>query len=210
MLNKQKIDLFWKSRAKVKDSRLATHFKHDDALNYDLNFIQNYITSHSCILDLGCGTGAITNALESYVTEISAVDKSDDFLKFCIDSPKVTKKVADLPNYSDTKQYDLILMFGLLYYLDDGDVKQLYKTCQRLLKENGKLLIKHACGISKGVIVDAYSKVLGQHYHALYRSLIRDRDLLANYFSKHSVLDIYSNSLNPWLNTHYYAFVVEK
>ncbi len=210
MLNKEKIEKFWQSRAELKDPRLATHFKHDDALSYDLDFILKYTCSRDHVLDLGCGTGAITNALEPHVSRVMAVDKNADFLGFCIDSPKIVKKTADLPNYMDNDQYDLILLFGVLNYLDDGEVSQLYKICYDLLKEKGKLLIKHTCGISQNVLIDDYSETLGQHYHALYRSLANDSHLIGKFFSVHSVVDIYPSHLNPWKNTHFYAFVVEK
>lgn len=210
MLSKEKIEKFWQSRSELKDPRLATHFKHDDALHYDLDFILKYTCSQDQVLDLGCGTGAITNVLEPHVSKIIAVDKSADFLEFCIDSPKIIKKTADLPNYSDNNQYDLILLFGVLNYLNDREVSQLYKICYDLLKEKGKLLIKHTCGINQNVLVDDYSETLGQHYHALYRSLINDRNLMSEFFQKHLVVDIYPDHLNPWENTHFYAFVLEK
>ncbi len=210
MLNKEKIDKFWRNRSEIKDPRLATHFKHDECLNYDINFILKYVSSYSHILDLGCGTGAIVNRLEPYVTHITAIDKNSAFLTFCIDSPKIVKKTVDIANYDDTKQYDLIIIFGVLNYLNDDEVTQLYKRCHRFLKKNGKLLIKHACGIHEDVIIDNYSEALGQCYHALYRSLIKDQQLIADSFSHYSVVDIYPSYLNPWENTHFYAFVVDK
>ncbi|MES2142749.1 MAG: class I SAM-dependent methyltransferase [Pseudomonadota bacterium] len=210
MLSKEKIAKFWEGRSEIKDPRLATHFKHDDTLDYDFDFILKHTNSSSCVLDLGCGTGAIVNKLESYVTKIVAVDKNENFLKCCIDSPKIIKKVADLPYYEDSNQYDLIVIFGVLNYLNDEEVTQLYKTCHDLLKEEGILLIKQTCGIRENIIVDGYSEALGQCYHALYRSLNNDRQLISNVFSNHILVDIYPEYLNPWPNTHFYAFIVEK
>lgn len=210
MLVKEKVTEFWRERTKIKDPRLATHFKHDDALDYDVKFILNHIGENFHVLDLGCGTGAIVNSLEPYVAKIMAVDSSEHFLKFCIDSPKIVKKVVDLPYYEDDDQYDVILLFGILNFLNNDEVIQLYKICQKLLKEKGMLLIKHACAVHEDLLIDNYSEVLGQDYHALYRSLANDQQLISKIFSSHVVVDIYPKHLNPWSNTHFYAFVVEK
>jgi 2-polyprenyl-3-methyl-5-hydroxy-6-metoxy-1,4-benzoquinol methylase len=209
-LHKEKIKKFWQNRSKIKDPRLATHFKHDNALDYDLAFIAKYVYAHSHVLDLGCGTGAIANALEPHVAHMTVVDQNAEFLKYCVISPKVRKKTADIARYVDDHHYDVILLFGVLNYLNDDEVLGLYKRCHGFLKPQGKLLIKHACGIAENVIIDAYSGLLRQHYHALYRSLKQDRQLIAKCFYEHSVIDIYPKHLNPWPNTHFYAFIVGK
>lgn len=210
MLDKQKVEEFWKKRTEIKDPRIATHYKHDDTLKFDLDLIFKYVTQNSQVLDFGCGTGAIINTLEPHVSKITAIDKSAEFLNFCIDSPKITKKTADLPYYEDNNTYDLIIMFGLLGFLNNDEVSQLYKLSYKLLKENGKLLIKHACGINEDVMIDGYSEALQQWYHTIYRSVTHDQQLIADVFPRHTLVDIYPDHLNPWPNTHYYVFIVEK
>jgi len=53
-------------------------------------------------------------------------------------------------------------------------------------------------------------EALGQHYHAFYRSLAIDCYLISKFFSKHSLLDIDPSHLNPWKNTLFYSFIMEK
>jgi methylase of polypeptide subunit release factors len=75
MLDKHKVEQFWKKRTEIKDPRIATHYKHDDTLKFDLELIFKHIHPYSDVLDLGCGTGAIVNELEPHVSKITAVDK---------------------------------------------------------------------------------------------------------------------------------------
>jgi len=210
VLDKTKIDNFFAKRAQISDPNLATHYKEDDTILFDTGLIEQYIDSSSTVLDLGCGPGRTTNVLESKVSYIKAVDKQRAFLDFCNNSPKIETVESDLTEFHDNKQYDVILLFGIFNYFNDDEVKTIYNNCFAMLKDNGVMLVKHACGVEEDVIIDHYSEQIDDWYHVLYRHTSKDELLLQQSGFETTMIDIYPERLNPWKNTHYYAFVAKK
>ncbi|WP_077619682.1 class I SAM-dependent methyltransferase [Bacillus sinesaloumensis] len=210
MLDKEKIDSFFERRTEISNPNIATHYKEDDTIQFDIALIDKYIDSSSTVLDLGCGPGRITNLLEPKVFYIKAVDKQKAFLEYCTNSPKVETVESELTEFNDDSKYNVILLFGIMNYFDDEDVKKIYKNCFSMLKNNGVIIVKHASGINKDVIVDKYSEQIGDWYHAIYRHVVRDDKLLRQSGFEPNIIDIYPERLNPWENTHYYAFVAKK
>jgi trans-aconitate methyltransferase len=205
-MNREKIDRFWASRTKVEDPRKATHFKDDDMHIFDLELIQRYAGPESEVLDLACGTGCHTNLLAPQVKSIKAVDKFGKFLESVADNTNVTTEQCDVLHYEDEKRYDLILVLGLMNYFSDSEAFKIYGMCKKLLKPEGTLIVKHACGVEDDVLVDTYSEQLKENYYALYRHVKKEQNLLSEHFQIETV-DIYPERLNPWRNTHFYAFV---
>ncbi|WP_426333561.1 class I SAM-dependent methyltransferase [Paenibacillus silvae] len=210
MLDKNKVDSFFKRRAKITDPELATHYKKDDTIYFDLNLIEEYIADDSVVLDLGCGPGRMTNKLEQKVSYIKAVDNQAEFLSHCINSSKVEKVVSNIVDFQDSNKYDVILLFGVLNYFNDDEVEVIYANCKKMLKEDGVLIVKHACGEVENVIIDKFSEQINDWYHVLYRHIDQDRLLLSQAGFSFSMVDVYPPRLNPWSNTHYYAFIAKK
>ncbi|MCM3128277.1 class I SAM-dependent methyltransferase [Paenibacillus provencensis] len=208
MLDKDKVNSFWNRRAEVNDPVVATHLKHDDAVEYDENLVRKYIKSNNVkVLDLGCGTGRTTNRIEKYVGSIRAVDKQQKFLDHCIKSKKVELVCADVETYLDETKYDIILLFGVMNYLSLEEANNVYKNCKKMLGDGGVLLVKHACGVKENVYVDHYSEAIADNYCAEYRYVELEKNLLENEGFNVEILDIYPDHLNPWSNTHFYAFI---
>ncbi|OPA75647.1 hypothetical protein BVG16_20130 [Paenibacillus selenitireducens] len=211
MLDKEKIKVFFERRAQVEDPNLATHFKDDDTIDFDIELINKYINESSKVLDLGCGPGRITNRLEPHVSYIKSVDNQEKFLEHCIQSPKIKTVVSDLPYFLEPSKFDVILLFGVVTYFNDEEVQKIYKNCYHMLADEGILIVKHACGINDDVIIDKYSEQIGEWYHVFYRHIENDIQLLdQSDFYITNKIDIYPERLNPWENTHYYAFVAKK
>ncbi len=205
------IDKFWRKQTTVKDPRVATHFKKDDAHLFDITLVRNYIKPNSRVLDLGCGTCVIANEISAEVAKIVAVDKYNEFLSYCRTSNKIVPIEADLLSYDPGKNnFDLILFFGIMNYFSDQDVKGMYARASQALKKDGVLIVKHASGINGDVEVDKYSKQIGDVYRAIYRGIDHDKSLLQQFFSQITIEDIYPPRLNRWDNTHYYAYICKK
>lgn len=206
-LSRAQIDNFWARRAKIANPRISTHFKEDDTHIFDLNLIRQYCNKKSRILDVGCGTCYLSNNLVDDVSFIKAIDKFSKFLKFCRKSPKIKTEVSDILDYRDNRKYDLIIMFGVIMYFDESDTDKIYYKYSRLLKKGGVLIVKHQCGITDDVYINKYSDQIQDNYQALYKSVEKDKQLLSAHFQNVKTIDIYPSRLNPWPNTHFFAFI---
>ena len=209
-LDKTKIDAFWKSRTEIDNPRIATHYKQDDTHEYDLVLIRKYLKPTTHLLDMGCGTCFLSNQLIGDVAHIVAVDKYKEFLQHAVSSPKIETIASDLLNYSDDRKYDVIIMFGVANFFNDAELMKLYSFCASHLSDEGVFIVKHTCGIQEDVVIDNYSEQIGQHYHAIYRLDSREQKMLESVFSDVCKVDIYPERLNPWPNTHFYAFVCKQ
>lgn len=208
-MDRKKIDNFWKGRTKIKDMRIATHFKYDDTHTYDLKLIRKYIKPNLKVLDLGCGPCYITNKIVGEVKYIKGVDKFGEFLKHCNTGPHFETEACDLLDFTDSQKYDLITLIGIMFCFGDRESEKIYKNCNDLLKETGVMIIRQQYGVHDDVIIDKYSEHIGENYYTYYRHLDKEVKFLKKWFSV-EVIDILPERLNPWKNTHHYALVCKK
>lgn len=205
-MDKGKIDSFWITRTKIEDPRIATNYRDDGRLAYDIALVEKHLPESAKILDLGAGTCTLSRHFLGSCKGIVAVDKFDAFLEKAPDHPKLRKICADVADFSVDETFDLILLFGVANFLSSDEERQLYRSCAKMLREGGVLIVKNQCGVRNDVIVDSYSEELDAHYYANYPSVDRQRERLLECFEV-EMLDIYPAELNRWENTHFYAFV---
>ncbi len=208
-MNKKKIDAFWMQRTVIKNPRIATNYREDDRLSYDTAFVSNYLSKSVKLLDLGAGTCTLSSRFLNDVQEVVAVDKYAEFLKLAPDHPNLRKVSADIVGYESRDVFDVILLFGVVNFLNIDEEVSLYQSCLNMMRNTAVFLVKNQCGIKKEVIVDSYSEDLKTHYHARYPFVDDQRDRLAEYFDVQMV-DIYPPELNKWADTHFYAFICTK
>ena len=96
-----------------------------------VNSIQYFLNTHSInprkILDLGCGTGAILEELQSrgIGEKYVGVDYSENAIEYIRNhNPNIDAHVADLTttNHSFTEEFDLVIMIHVLQHLEDPDL----------------------------------------------------------------------------------------
>jgi 2-polyprenyl-3-methyl-5-hydroxy-6-metoxy-1,4-benzoquinol methylase len=121
-------------------------FYQDVISNDFLSIYNNGIQGCTQILDVGCGTGFITNllAIKNPNILIDAVDFSDS-IEFATEFSKehtitnVTYYKEDFFKFNAVKQYDCIICNGVLHHMPD------YKTAIEKFKDmitlNGKLIL---------------------------------------------------------------------
>jgi len=98
------------------------------------------LKQESAILDIGCGSGLMLNALEE-IGNTSGMDMSDDAIQFSQEICKGPIKKGFLPNnvpYPEN-QFDLITALDVIEHIDD-DVQSL-RTIRSLLTQNGTAII---------------------------------------------------------------------
>ena len=209
MLSKDKVDAFWEARADIADKRIATHYKKDGAIDYDVELVKQYLTPEAEVCDLGAGTGCMTEMLAPQVKKIVAVEKVKSLLDRVEPLANIEPVCSDIMDFDPHAKFDVVLLFGVINFLAVADEEVLYKKIYRYLKPGGILIANHACGVAAEVIVDKYSEQIGAHYNCRYPFLESEKALLEQNFEV-KVVDIYPKELNRWENTHYYAFVAQK
>jgi cyclopropane fatty-acyl-phospholipid synthase-like methyltransferase len=205
-MNKAKVDAFWRSRLTLADPRIATSFRRDGRLQYDLQLVTEHLPPGAHVLDLGAGTCTLATALLDCVASVVAVDKYAEFLSHAAPDPRLHTVQADVVEFMSRDRFDVILLFGVVNSLDTDDETQLYGHCRDMLSAGGVVLVKHQCGLREPVIIDKYSEELGGHYHARYPAVDEQAALLGRFFEVH-VLDMYPDAINRWPDTRFFAFV---
>jgi len=199
---------FWKDRGRrIDDPRVATHFRNDEALDYDYSLALKFCHSRASVLDLGAGTCALACLLAPHVKKIAAVDLSEELLGKRALPPNITPVVSDIRDFDSSETFDLVLIFGVLNYVfDEAELRSLIRKVARLTSPGGVCIIKHQAGVHETVLIDKYSEEIGGRYVCIYRHVEEELRLLREFFEV-ELVDIYPPRLNRWENTHFYAYV---
>ena len=96
------------------------------------------------VLELGCGTGQFTIALNDIASEVVATDFSDEMIEFAKKKRENLKKVtfekADALNlHYDNKSFDSIFMANLIHVI--GNAEKVIQESRRVLKDGGRIII---------------------------------------------------------------------
>jgi SAM-dependent methyltransferase len=200
---------FWEGRTAVEGPR-ATRFHggHDD---YDLPAIRALCTPGASVLDLGCGTCVVANELvASTQCLVHAVDYVPAFLAHADDHPRLTTAHGDVRTYLDPQRHDVVLLLGVITYLDDpAERRDLYRRCAAMLEPGGTLFVKAQFGVREEVVIDTESEALGSRYHAVYPWLASEVALLSECFDV-EVRDPYPAAFNTYDNTHFHHLVAAR
>jgi len=204
---------FWLSRTAVQGPRAARFHGDHDA--YDLAAIaehgpapQGGGDSTGRVLDLGCGTCVVPNLIVDRLGwSVHAVDYVPEFLTHALDDPRITTEVGDVRSYRNDETYDLILLLGVINYLDVGERRDLYARCSAMLTAGGALLVKAQLGVRETVEVDTFSEQVGARYRAKYPHLDGEVALLEEAFAGVTVTDPYPASFSRFDNTHFHHLV---
>jgi len=98
------------------------------------------------ILDLGCGNGRWLRILIEKCKRYVGVDISRNFIRKLKrdykDNPKVQFFNMPVQEYLSNESFDIILMLGLITYMNDDEVMQLVKNCKNMLNRDGKIILR--------------------------------------------------------------------
>lgn len=163
-------------------------------------------------LDLATGNGYWAFKFANRVKKVDAVDYCGDLIHQCkkIAAEEVIDNVtfleSPIQNFTSDIKYDLILISGVLHYLNDEDIERLIKNIKSYSKVNTILVLREGTGImGQYCINERYSEALGAGYSAIYRTreefiqalkkagfeLVKDEDM----FPENSVLNKYPETM---------------
>lgn len=179
------------------------------------------------ILDLGCGTGRWMQALEAQVQAYVGLDFCEDFLaearraadalpdhgRFRFDLADLSK---GLPATVAAQRYDVIIISGVLIYLNDADVRSLLGQLAGLMSTGALLYVREPLGVDRRLTLkDHFSADLDASYSSVYRSLAEFRGMLAE-VARTGALDLqestalYPDTLERRADTRQYYFLLRK
>jgi len=119
---------------------------------------KEYLDKDKCVLDFGCGSGAITNNLAKEVKAIEGIDISSGMLEFAKKQAgknaitNISYRQVSIFNegFKDEK-FDVILAFNVLHCIED--MPSLIDRINSLLKPNGIFISSTACMKEKRSLV---------------------------------------------------------
>ncbi len=142
-----KSEKFWDKQAK-------DFIDHDQKtqLSENKDFITTlkYLNINDTVLDYGCATGIVSNAIADKVKEIHAIDISSKMIE--IAKQKASERNIENINYAQATIYDeryqkesfnVILAFRILHMLENPQV--VVRRINELLKTGGILILVTAC-----------------------------------------------------------------
>ncbi len=150
------------------------------------------VREDSRILDIGCGVGRWADELTKHLNGgcYIGVDYSEGLLQIAKEAHPDTAQCRFLHgSFQQTgtllkeekapDAYDVILINGVLMYINDDEIADCLAEADRLTLNGGRIYIKESVGIEKRfTLKDFYSRELTHNYNAIYRSIAEYTELL--------------------------------
>jgi ubiquinone/menaquinone biosynthesis C-methylase UbiE len=128
--------------------KLAEVYDLDSPWSIDRDFYLSLAgTPPQRILDLGCGTGLLTDAYAAKGHEVTAVDPSRAMLEVARRKPhagRIEWVESSAQSYQSDTRFDLIVMTGHAFQalLDDSDIMATLGVMRRHLKQAGRVVFE--------------------------------------------------------------------
>ena len=92
------------------------------------------------VLELGCGTGVLTQEIAKKAKSVLAVDSSEAMLSF-EETDTIRKCHADVRNLTLTTKFDTIIAYSFPHYLTHAEFVAMLMKCKDWLDQGGLLFI---------------------------------------------------------------------
>lgn len=159
---------FWNSLAKVGENSSVIDpmdkrgFKNQYiAMIRTCSIIEKLRDTDRSVLDFGCGTGGLTEAISQAGKEVTGIDISKDLL--ALTKTRKFKKPVNFIEYSklplplDSHQFDAITIYAVLQYIKEKkDLADIFSELHRILKKGGRIIFMEQCRRKTHVEKDGY------------------------------------------------------
>jgi ubiquinone/menaquinone biosynthesis C-methylase UbiE len=113
------------------------------------------------VLELGCGTGFLTQKLVEKQAVVTSIDQSAGMLARAKERVPQGKFVqSDILQYTYTEKFDYVVLFFVLHELSAGNRKTILKSANNFLNENGEIIICDFAIPDKGIMRAWFPKLL--------------------------------------------------
>lgn len=202
-MDAERVGRFWQRRAATSSS---TRWTSQAQLAHDLEVLEPYAAAES-VLDLGAGTGELLTMFARRAKSVTAVDMVPEFLDRIVEFPGLERVVSRLEQFAPSREYDLIMMFGVVTCIDVATEERILDTCRRSLATGGAVVVKHQCSDADSFEVDrppSDDDDIG--YVGRYPSITEQVVRLGGYFEQVRTIH-YPEDLRRHANSHDCAFV---
>lgn len=184
------------------------------------------IEEKSKVLDLACGIGRWSDALDTKKISYCGIDFSEELISIANErsnNPNATflsGNLIDLDKIllkSDITHFDRILMIGILVYLNDSDLISVLHHVENHCDASTIICIREPIGLDDRLTLkNHYSQELNDNYNAIYRTndeikTILDQTLLNKGFTiTHEGFLFDDDCLNNRKETAQYYYILER
>lgn len=108
------------------------------------SFIKQVIQTKGHALDLGCGTGRVTQIIHDLGMEVTGIDLDETMIEVARNRhPKVKFEVKNMLDAFKHESYDLVTCFGnTLPHLDESSLRLFFEKVSKHLSMSGVLIIQ--------------------------------------------------------------------
>ena len=149
----------YKEKGSLDSSKIQSFFNKTQNLMFDnhtaeleqyavLNVIKNIRQRR--ILDLGCGDGRYSDVIKEY-DYYQGVDFSDSFIKKCKARSEKNFICAEITEYLSDQKFNIILLIGVITYLEDEDVRKLSKNIKSMMSDDAVIILRSVTLKDKGL-----------------------------------------------------------
>lgn len=135
----------------------------------------------SKVLDIACGIGRWSDAINTDIKEYCGVDFSAELIKIAMDRNRnntnrkffvgAANDVENILKTNGLDQYNRVLLMGILIYLNDEEVRQTLCQIEHLCKRKSLICIREPIGVTERLTLkEFYSEELDDNYSAIYRT----------------------------------------
>lgn len=139
--------------------------KHDFVFKYGENFLQILEpTAGEHILDLGCGSGYLTNAIREEGAVVLGVDSSAEMIEKAKQSyPQTEFKVADATDLGYDASFSAIFSNAVLHWIKAENQPKMMDAVFMALKPGGRFVAEMGGKGNVGQMISTLRKILLQH-----------------------------------------------
>jgi ubiquinone/menaquinone biosynthesis C-methylase UbiE len=202
-IDSNQVQEFWNAKAKKDNTIKAVLCGNDFAENSGIirnerecRILQNFIkTRELTILDIGCGIGRMAHNLKDNIKIYHGIDFSSEFIRSAKMQFKDNSNVeffqmsaAEIDTSLLLAHYDLIIITGVLMYINDNELSKVFSICKRLQNDTGCLYVQESVSImdSRLTLRDFHSAELQSKYNSIYRTRKEYEDYFAKYLSDYT------------------------
>ena len=141
--------------------------KHAFVWEYGSNLIEILAPKEGeSILDLGCGTGQLTNQIAETGAEVVGIDNSSEMIaKASTNYPNLNFAIADGTNFAFEEQFDAVFSNAALHWIKPPEAA--IECIQQVLKPGGRLVAEFGGKGNVEQIINAINEVIEENKYAI-------------------------------------------